>query len=510
MIAKTKDFLDIMSTQMTDLMASVKGTVAEFIKMAVPNPEQAKVVAEIVAATASLLNAVAPSPQLIESFKTHLKEDGTFTDLDMSFLNITQMKDFITEYIGAVTPLIKTLASGMITEILAAVKDVPVEQLSKLSGVADILKVVVDLVKAINDTSKGEDIKVDAGGYNNTVIVTKQIPDVIGIIDKIGDKFGILVGKLKTAAEQIPNDDGFFKRVDAMKKLFEMLASIPQLVNAMKEVPPVQTMSGGPASMMERFEQIQTFLHDITASSTLASIIASVNEIGKLLLADKVTMKNVENLKNFSTNIKETIDAFKDISNEQKSLEGLDVAGTFYKFNNILVSLVSGYGPSVGKGVLEELNKTLASKALGQLGALAANMKSYSTKMSAVAKATTEGNMADAMTAVVVMIDSAKALHTSLTTLPDINLDPKLKALASGIGLGGKFNYKITNERVQINIDLAVAMDAGDVEAAIIMRSQSIIRDRVNAATAGNTVTFEEPIPPRRTKGFQVPGKYTK
>jgi hypothetical protein len=130
--------------------------------------------------------------------------------------------------------------------------------------------------------------------------------------------------------------------------------------------------------------------------------------------------------------------------------------------------------------------------------------------MDNIAKMLGDGGVLEAFSAMDVMVQQAQALSNAITGIPDIDLNAKLKTLASGLGVGGKFGYTISSDKVQINIDLAVAIDAGELESAIIMRKDSIIRDRVNQATKGTPVKLVPEIPATPTKGFVVPAAPSK
>ena len=92
-----------------------------------------------------------------------------------------------------------------------------------------------------------------------------------------------------------------------------------------------------------------------------------------------------------------------------------------------------------------------------------------------------------ALKAVSEMVRRTQELDDQLTKLPLINVAAKLKSVASAAGLGGSAVYTVKSKEVVINLNLSVTMDAGEVEKVMIMRTQSIIRDRLNFATAGES-----------------------
>ena len=97
------------------------------------------------------------------------------------------------------------------------------------------------------------------------------------------------------------------------------------------------------------------------------------------------------------------------------------------------------------------------------------------------------GAIMPALKAVSEMVRRTQELDDQLTKLPLINVAAKLKSVASAAGLGGSAVYTVKSKEVVINLNLSVTMDAGEVEKVMIMRTQSIIRDRLNFATAGES-----------------------
>lgn len=92
------------------------------------------------------------------------------------------------------------------------------------------------------------------------------------------------------------------------------------------------------------------------------------------------------------------------------------------------------------------------------------------------------GSIMPVLKAVQDMVVKTNQLNAALSTLPGLNLAAKLEPIAKGMGFGGKFEYTIKSKEVVVTINLQVTMDAGAVEKAIVFRSNSIIRDRINYA----------------------------
>jgi hypothetical protein len=111
------------------------------------------------------------------------------------------------------------------------------------------------------------------------------------------------------------------------------------------------------------------------------------------------------------------------------------------------------------------------------------NIVTYAKDMTKIGSSFSSRGVTMALTAINEMITQANALNESLGKLPDLKLDAKLRTLATGMGLGGKFNYQIKSKEVVLNVTFNVEMNAADMEKSLILREKSVIRNRLNFAT---------------------------
>lgn len=110
-----------------------------------------------------------------------------------------------------------------------------------------------------------------------------------------------------------------------------------------------------------------------------------------------------------------------------------------------------------------------------------------------------------ALEAVNSMVKLANELDNALSNgdLNKVDVKAKLAKVASGVGLGGKAQYTISNKAVNITVNLQVTMNADDLEQSLIMREKSVIRDRLNFATGDGAGRRGSPqIPDKPTPQF--------
>lgn len=124
----------------------------------------------------------------------------------------------------------------------------------------------------------------------------------------------------------------------------------------------------------------------------------------------------------------------------------------------------------------------------------------FSSELNKSVKAIKSAALGPALKAVQDMIDQVNKMDEALSDgkLNTINVRTKLKQVASNVGLGSKAQYTIQSKPVNITVNLTVSMNAEDMEKALIMRTSSVIRDRLNFATnnpndRGDTTIPEKP-----------------
>lgn len=137
-----------------------------------------------------------------------------------------------------------------------------------------------------------------------------------------------------------------------------------------------------------------------------------------------------------------------------------------------------------------------------------------SAKIAASSSEIMNGGIKQALLAVSDLVEKANSLNDAMGSLPDLKLNAKLKTLASGLGIGGKFNYQVKSKDVIINVNLQIEMNAADLEKSLVLREKSVIRNRLNFATgpgtAGKESTDVLPNSPSGAYAFPAAAKLVK
>jgi hypothetical protein len=149
-----------------------------------------------------------------------------------------------------------------------------------------------------------------------------------------------------------------------------------------------------------------------------------------------------------------------------------------------------------------------------QLSSLATVSNEAGTTMTSSAEMIMNGGIKQALLAISNLVEKANSLNDAMGSLPDLKLNAKLKTLASGLGIGGKFNYQVKSKDVIINVNLQVEMNAADLEKSLVLREKSVIRNRLNFATgpgtAGKESTDVLPNSPSGVYAFPATAKLVK
>lgn len=103
-----------------------------------------------------------------------------------------------------------------------------------------------------------------------------------------------------------------------------------------------------------------------------------------------------------------------------------------------------------------------------------------------LAKALAQGGIRTALEAVRETVGLVQELDDALNKAPTIDVSARLDKLTSATGIGKRAQYTVKSKDVVINLNLEVVLDVGKVERVMIMRKESIIRDRLNFATVSN------------------------
>jgi len=328
-----------------------------------------------------------------------------------------------------------------------------------------IIKMITDLVTAISHAVGG---KKPEGDINPATVsaITAAVPSIMQLVNGIKQEAGPLVKAMIDVVKSVPTDAKFKETLDVGLKLFEFLGKIPELSSKLSGA----ATSGGPApvdAILGSVGNIKTFLGRLVSDygkNPLQEIIVNLNEIGKTLTAD--TGKKTLDV---ATRLTSLLTSMNSLGEQAEKSKGL--TGKIWALNEEAAGIA--YQIKVLPEHIRPIMEAITSKDFSNLPIAAAqkSIKDFEAMVSLIQK-----------------------IDDSLTKLPKINLSARMGEAAGKLGLGSSGVYTVQSKEVVINVSFTVTMDADKVERAIVYRSNSIIRDRINFAL-GNGNGENKPTP---------------
>lgn len=381
---------------------------------------------------------------------------GILKGLDFGFFESEESK---IAKIGSVNTLIKTLLNGkdgkgglqgiattIISGVTGGLANLSETQLKALPIIADVFKAVAGIASALSEAATGGKVASEIKDVTNSTIIqniTTSMPDVTKIIESLTSSAPDLVAKLIQLANTPGlSEKGFKGKVEVLGNLFDAFTKIVNVLkNATRDVQ-VQGMKEGDGPI-QAIAQQSRFLYNVLQMLTGDYVFKTADGVTGVPFKDLVGLLNKLNI------------------DSAAFAKGEQVAKTLENVKKIADSM-SSMPASIG--TIQSAYKAIGVEKIevGDDGPVKANIKAIGT-----------------------MVARAQQLNDALTGIPNMNFPAKLEALASGLGLGGKFNYSITSKDVVVNLQIDVHMDAVELEGVMLARRKSIIRDRINLALSG-------------------------
>lgn len=499
-ISQAKGWIEAMGTQLISLIGVITPFVKTLLSSNIPSSSGVEAIAKVIGSVGALVGSIMPSPEFFEAFKETSSASLLIISAENSTLNSGKLIAFMTTYFEKIGPLIEKFSSGVVNDILREVSKVDTGKLEKLGPLAEIMKAVADLIKTISDPSKVP--QVDAkkiGGMNNVVNITNTLPDFGRVLEQVGEKMGPFISRLVKAVQGVPADDKvFMQKLEAAKTMFSLLGEIRGLIDAVPKEEATEGKTAIPPSLheklLESIDSINEFLRAM-AGTKLSSLLSNIERLGGQLVAQRgqtPISKTMTKLADFFKQLSESVGSMKTIAEADMPTP----AAMTQKLETII-------------GVLNAMSSKTAAmsgaltRASTSIGSTSKTLKDYGFNLGSMARAIREGGIAQGLKAVSDVIQKVNEINTALEQPKTFDVATKLKVLANNIGMGSDASFNFDVPKANITINLKVEMNAKDMEKAIVMRAESVIRDRLNfAAYDAPGEKAARPIPP----GGELPG----
>lgn len=405
------------------------------------DPQAVSAVGGIISATATILAALTPSPEVLKS-------------LQSSNANLIASPDIVAAdpaRIAALGEAMKSNAAsaglliGSFSGVIASISNIkiPKESIEGFKIVSDIMSTIGGVVQAAIAQSAGRKVDLtnaNIKAYKDGVINIAAGPSIKQIFEDIQNYLPSLVRGFIDAA-QIPVPRGIKEKIAAIKDIFGFMTIVSDF---MKNIPqPAQNNMTAAIqvsdSAINGMYAVSFFLNRLIEPAFGANVgpiqmfANSVTYVSEFLASQKADVAGLV------TNINSFFDGFKQVQNAFTS-----------QFTQIP----------------QNMEKAASAAKIPEI----------------VAK----------------MVDTVNSVNRILSneTLNTLNVDSGLMKFANAVGTSnGK--YTIKNQGVHITVNMSVTMNAADLEKSLVMRGNSIIAQRIDTlaenanaeAAHGNTLS---------------------
>jgi hypothetical protein len=337
-------YIDKITTSLGTLLETVKQKTVALMKDISglsTSPEQLSAMGSVMSSIAAFIQAVTPSPELINSFKETTKIDNLIDpDVDNTTFNIGAITEYFTRLETALPPLIDKLTGGVLKPLIDKLSGFSAEQIQHFVKIGEVISSVVELVKAITSVGKTmPEIKVEGGkGLLSLMQVKMVLPDITSVLDGLGPKLEELITKVKSVADSMPTGTSaaeFEKKIGIVKTLFELIKMVPELATSAravgttsKEFAGVKFESYDAGAMQMYIRSITTFLDGLVVGEKggyLPPLISSIQTVDKFLQRQSVgnatVTKVVERVKGFFSGVKDLSESLAGIKDSMASFD---------------------------------------------------------------------------------------------------------------------------------------------------------------------------------------------
>lgn len=477
-----KGYMQVMTANLTEIMVQITSTIRELTTIKIPDVKKIEVISNLIGSMGQIIKALIPSPETLKAFSATSDTTAAW-GLIKDKVTIFDAKG-ASETIGAMGEQFKTLlpilTGDVLTTLVNKAKDIDVGQLEKVKSIADILKITTDLIRSIGDASKGPQISVGNVGANSSFDIINAAPDLKKTMDQMATGLSPLVESMITLVKNVKIEKGFKEQVEVVSRIFSFLGEIPKMAQGLSDVQKGGSVDQGAAnSLIESVKSVTIFLGRLVFDGMMSPIGELVNNVKALGAAgvDRAgssMKKTVDTLTNLFEGVSLLSSAMKVASTTQlDATASMSINSMLDNVNLLITNNVSQ---------IEMLNMNLTDDMLKKVKGASAALIAYGSEIAKITNAIKGEAIGSALMAAADMVKSANELDKALNDGLKIETPVKLSRLAAAVGLGGKFNYTIKNKEVVINMNVSVTMNVDEVEKVMILRKNSIIRDRINLA----------------------------
>jgi uncharacterized membrane protein YagU involved in acid resistance len=364
------------------------------------------------------------------------------------------------------------------------------EQLAKIKTMFELFQMIPSLVGSIIEMQKkfyggGEDANQSLGPMDAKSFADVMVTAITGL--------AVFFERIFTQDETLLRIFDSLKRFDSMfseadyvrlkgtKVVFELLKSAMTAASDMGRLSQMNDegkVAFDPQAVLTSFGAITEVLNGIVNAPDLAAdlsdIQSSVRESPFEMLLNSLDLMGIDKLTKVNEKLKLLNDGLSEMKRMGESITpNLGSLGAFFKGLPDLFSNLTNY--SFGGSV--NFESTL--KTIDQLLSLHEFVDRINTM--------------NAVMGIDLLVDKIDELNNKLKSMPKIKLDALMTPVKGGMK-NTVITHKVTHENIMFHINLNVQMGAKQMEQAILLRPDSVIRDRLNYSTTNPDAKLPEEI----------------
>jgi ABC-type transporter Mla subunit MlaD len=364
------------------------------------------------------------------------------------------------------------------------------EQLAKIKTMFELFQMIPSLVGSIIEMQKkfyggGEDANQSLGPMDAKSFADVMVTAITGL--------AVFFERIFTQDETLLRIFDSLKRFDSMfseadyvrlkgtKVVFELLKSAMTAASDMGRLSQMNDegkVAFDPQAVLTSFGAITEVLNGIVNAPDLAvnlsDVQSSVRESPFEMLLNSLDLMGIDKLTKVNEKLKLLNDGLSEMKRMGESITpNLGSLGAFFKGLPDLFSNLTNY--SFGGSV--NFESTL--KTIDQL----LNLHEFVDRI----------NTMNAVMGIDLLVDKIDELNNKLKSMPKIKLDALMTPVKGGMK-NTVITHKVTHENIMFHINLNVQMGAKQMEQAILLRPDSVIRDRLNYSTTNPDAKLPEEI----------------
>lgn len=382
---------------------------------------------------------------------------------------IKGVEGYITSVMTNLSNVLPNLVGGVMSGISSELKKLDEKQLQSLPAVGEIIKSLAGIISSISANVKGVGNVNISAAQGATVNIINQIPSISQIISDIGKSAPGLMKNFIALADLIPKDPSFKSKVETLSFIFDSINKIIQAVNSaidgskVTQVPGAGTVNSILTSLAEVANLLWGFRYNWVeghkGEESVKLIVKHLSALSNLVAKDPQFGEKSKLIVDMFENVNKIISAINTPLSKPGSKDGtLKSIGSVVEILDELTAEI----PDI-QGSAENLFKSLGDTKTFK-ATFDSNLKGIDANIAAVKD----------------MISKTRELDDALSNMPKFAFPAKLEAIAKGMGVGGRFAYTVQSKEVVLNVEFNVVMTGEDIEKAVITRTKSVLRDRIN------------------------------